>query len=198
MALRLESFDDPRAASRMSEPAEPEGPGEDWRAGHAQGLAEGEARARAAREAEEAALSQALVTALEEAAWTYAEARAAVLGSLRPLLDAMMTRVLPEAAALSLVPRLLDVVEAAAATDSRAPVVIHVAPGLVTTVRAALPLGAPATVVADAAMGPGAARLSLGEAETLLDPEACLGAVAEALAALWPSPATPPLPSLRA
>lgn len=182
MALRLECFED-----RPAPAPEPAGPSPDWLEGHAAGREEGAAEARAALEAEGVALSHALAQSLEDAAWGYAEARGAVLGSLGPLLEAALTRLLPEAAAHSLLPRLLERLLAAAEADSRAPLAIFVAPSRVAALRDALPpAGAHAVVMADPSLGPHAARLSLGGRESALDLDACLLALREGLGALLP------------
>lgn len=182
MALWLECFEDAPAA-----PAEPAGPTPEWLAGHAAGRAEGAAEARAAIEAEGAALSRALAQSLEEAAWSYAEARAAVLASLAPLLEAMLAHVLPAAAGQALLPHLVERLMAAAEADSRAPLAIHVAPSHVEAMRRLLPpAGAHATVAADPSLGPNAARLHLGGRESALDLDACLLTLRESLGALLP------------
>jgi hypothetical protein len=182
MVLWLENFEDaPTAAS------EPAGPTAEWLAGHAAGREEGAAEARAAIEAEEAALSRALAQSLEDAAWSYAEARAAVLRSLEPLLEATLARLLPAAAGQALLPRLLERLMAAAEADSRAPLAIHVAPSRAEALRRLLPsAGAHATVAADPTLGPDAARLVLGARESALDLDACLLALQEGLGALLP------------
>ncbi len=182
MALRLESFEDLPLA-----PPEPAGPTPEWLAGHAAGREEGAAEARAAMAAEGAALSRALAQSLEEAAWSYAEARAAVLHSLAPLLEAVLARLLPAAAGPSLLPRVLERLMAAAEADSRAPLAVHVAPAQAEALRRLLPpAGAHAAVVADASLGPHAARLHLGGRESALDLDACLLALREGLGALVP------------
>lgn len=184
MALRLEDFGD--LADPAPEP--PPGPSPDWLAGFAEGREAGAADARARAEEEGAALSAALARTLEDAAWTYAEAREAVLASLGPLLSTLLDRLLPGFAAEALVPRLVEMALAAARTDASRPVAIHVAPARAAALRLALAsAGAHATVESDPALGPDAARLGHGGRETSLDLAACLASLHEACAAVRPA-----------
>jgi flagellar biosynthesis/type III secretory pathway protein FliH len=177
MALRLESFD-------LADEAPRPGPSADWLAGHAEGLAQGIAEGVAQAEAEGAHLSRELAAALQDAAFSFAEARAQVLASLGPLVETIAARLLPALAAEAVGPWLRAEVERAARADAAQPVALQVHPSRLEAVRACLPPGAAQRLVADPALGPHEARLAFPARESALDLDACLAAIREALAAL--------------
>lgn len=181
MALLLESFDPP-------EQTESSGPSAEWLAGHAAGLAEGIAQEAARAEAEGTRISQELATALQDAAFTFAEARAQVIASLGPLIEVIVARLLPALAAEALGPWLRVEVERAARADAACPVTIHVHPSRLDAVRACLPPGAAHRLSPDPALGPHGARLSCGTRETALDLDACVAGIRAALSNLAETP----------
>ncbi|MBP1805085.1 hypothetical protein [Rubellimicrobium aerolatum] len=181
MGLMLESFD---AAPPEPVPEEPAGPSAEWREGFAAGHAEGLSQGRAEAEAESAHLSAELARGLQDMAFGYAEARGQVLAALRPLVELLIERLLPQLAAEALGPWIAQAVLDAARADSAAPLVVDLHPDRIEAVRACLPPGMPATLRPDPALGPNAARLSTLHRESDLDIDACLGAIREALSAL--------------
>jgi flagellar biosynthesis/type III secretory pathway protein FliH len=184
MGLALEAFDEVLPGAFPEAPPVPAGPSAEWVMGHAAGLAEGLAAGQARAEAASATLSAELAQALGDAAFGFAEARAQVLGSLRPLVRAVLDALLPEAAALSLAPRVAEAVLEAASLDSAAPVRVCVHPSRLEAVRACLPANGPFALRADARLGPHAAEIGTRAEETALDLDACLAALTEALAPL--------------
>lgn len=191
MGFWLESFDEvaPPAAP------EPSGPSEDWLEGHAAGLTEGHAAGRAEAEAEGALLLRGLVQTIDDMTFSYVEARAQVLLALRPLFGLVAERLLPAVAGEALAAWLAEAVVEAARADVPAPLVIAVHPSRAADLAACLPsLAAGAggrsgvQVVADPSLEFNAARLAQPGAETALDLDACVAALAEALSALFHEP----------
>lgn len=178
MAILLEAFDLP------AEEAAPSGPSVDWLDGHAAGHAAGLAQGRAEAEAEAAHLSRELAQNLQDMAFGYAEAREQVLLSLRPLVRLLTDRLLPALAAEGLGAWITEAVLEAARADTAVPMVVELHPDRLHAVQACLPPGLPATLRANPALGPGAARLLRPDRESELDLDTCLAVLSEALAAL--------------
>lgn len=113
----LESFDATPAAD--VEPA----PTADWLAGHAAGLAEG----RAAALAEQGMLRAEAAQALADLAFNFREAETVLLARLRPLFRAIADQAVPEILRETLGVALLEELDALAAADLAAGVVLRVA-----------------------------------------------------------------------
>lgn len=172
--LRFEPFD--------AEPVAPvpEGPSEDWLAGHAAGLAEAaESDLHRRAVAEEAAL-----TALADVAFTWAEARAGVLAALSPLFRALADRLVPELAGEAFALNVLDALDRAAAED------VPAAPALAVSAEDADHLGpildraVPGLRLSvDPGLSSGQARIARDETETVLDTPALVAALRAILSA---------------
>lgn len=171
--LRFEPFDGTPVA------AEPPGPSADWLAGHARGLADAaETDARRQAIAAEAALA-----ALGDLAFTWAEARSAVLGALVPFFRTLGDRLVPELAGEAFALHLLDTLCHAAAADVAEAPDLQLSPADAARVGPILTHAPPVRVVSDPALAPGQARLAAGGGETALDTPALVAALREVLAA---------------
>jgi hypothetical protein len=169
--LRFEPFD----ASPVT--PVPQGPSDDWLAGHARGLSDAtEAAAVRRAVAEEAALA-----ALGDLSFTWAEARATVLASLVPFFRSLSDRLLPEIAAGAFPLHLVDELSRAAARDIATAPHLRLSPADMVLV-AQLDLGG-VRLTADPTLSPGQARLGHGAGSTLLDTPALLAALQEVTAA---------------
>ncbi|NDV02527.1 hypothetical protein [Pseudoroseicyclus tamaricis] len=183
----LEDFDT-RAPAPEPPPPEPAGPSADWLEGHAAGRAEAEAEAASRRDAAAAELAQVL----EAMEFTFVEARAHVLASLRPLVSEMAEGLLPGLAEAARVPALIELVMAAAEEDARAPLRLTISPALHEALAPQLPLpaGPPLEVVADADLPDGRALLMTPEGRgTALDYADYLDELRQTLSALTHEPA---------
>ena len=169
--LRFEPFDATPVA------AAPAGPSEDWLAGHARGLSDAAETAAARR----AAAEEAALAALGDLAFTWAEARAAVLAALVPFFRTLSDRLLPDLAAGSFPLHLVEELSRAAARDIDATPGIMVSPDEMALI-AALNLGG-VRLTADPTLASGQARLGHGAGSTLLDTPALLAALQEVTAA---------------
>jgi hypothetical protein len=171
--LRFEPFDASPVAPVSLEPSA------DWRAGHACGLAEaseGDAHRRAL--AEEAALAM-----LADLAFTWAEARAGVLGALVPLFRALGDRLVPDLAGAAFPLHLCDALLRAAAEDVAAVPDLCVCPEDAARLAPILTHAPPVRLVPDPALESGQARIACGGVETALDTPALVAALCEILAA---------------
>jgi flagellar assembly protein FliH len=185
--LRFEAFDGAPVA------AAPPGPSPDWLDGHARGLADAaETDARRQAVAAEAVLAQ-----LGDIAFTWAEARSALLGALVPFFRALGDRLVPDIAGEAFGLHLLDTLCRAAAADLPEVPDLHLAPDDAARVAPLLTHAPPVRVIADPALASGQARLAAGGAETALDTPALVAALREVLAAFddaagAPAPADAP------
>jgi hypothetical protein len=172
--LRFEPFDDRPVT------VDP-GPTEDWRAGHAQGLAE----AAAAAQLSEAATAEAALAALGDLAFTWAEARGAVLGALVPFFRALSERLLPDLAADAFMLHLVAELSQSAAADVPPAPGLALAPDDVARVMPLLDAAQLAGIrlTPDPALAPGQARILRGNGGTALDMPALVAALQEVIAA---------------
>jgi flagellar assembly protein FliH len=155
---------------------------QDWHDGHAAGFAAGQA----VMERQQDRLREDVVQAVLDMNFTFAEARTQVLKSLAPLLDRVVSQLLPAMSRDVTVPRIVEMMLAAAQLDSRAPMAIHVHPTVLAGLHAAWPAGAATavTLIPDPGLSPGQALMQHNETETLLDPEGVLLRVREIFATL--------------
>jgi len=160
----------------------PAGPGEDWLAGHAAGLAEG--RALALAEAD--TLRHETARAIADLGLSFAEAQGHVLARLAPLFALLADRVVPRLLHETLGAALLDELATAARADAGAPLALCVAPADAAAVEAVLPLlpGVRVAVRADPRLTPGAALIGHGDGESAFDLDRLGRDIAAALAAL--------------
>lgn len=182
-SLALEAFD---VVPKPVEP--PPGPSEDWKSGHAAGVADGLAKAGS----HQAVLTDAVVQAISDMTFTYAEARAQVLSSLQPLFAAMMSRLLPDIARAVLLPHVVELLGEAARADSRMPIAIAVHPSLRGGIDHALGrmAGPGPLLLSDPYITPGQVILRHGVTETALDLDGLVAELTEVLAAILDPSAT--------
>lgn len=181
---RFEPFDTETGA------ASADAPSAEWRAGHASGLAEAaESDARRRAVAEEAALA-----ALADLAFTWAEARGAVLAALVPLFRELADRLLPALAGEAFPLHLIETLSRVAAQDVSTAPELHLSPTDVARVAPLLASAPPLRVSADPALAPGQARIGRGMGETVLDTPALVAALAEILSAFGDAADTDPVP----
>lgn len=182
-SLALEAFD-----LAPQPPVEHPGPSDDWKSGHAEGLADGLAMA----ELRQTMLAETVVQAIADLSFTYAEARAQVLMSLRPLFAAIMSRLLPDIATAALLPHVVDLLAEAAQADSAMPVAITVHPSLQGGLAQVLAsAGTPMPKIQpDPNLGLGQVILRHGGSETALDLDGLVTDITAVLASILDTSAT--------
>lgn len=172
----LESFD-----TAPLPPVE-SGPSEDWRNGHAAGLAEG----RAAAAAEHRRLTAEAVQALADLAFGFRETEIQVLARLSPLFRALADSIVPQVMQATLGLVLAEAIDDAAAADAARPAVLQAHPddcdGIGDAVRG-LP-GHPFEVRPDPRLPRGQVLLTTGMGATSFDFDRLNRDIAAALEAL--------------
>ncbi len=149
-----------------------------WDEGRAAGLAEADTRAGAVDRATAARLAESL----QETAFTFHEARTAVLGGVAPLIQAALRAVLPSVAADHLAQTITEAVTPFLQEDH--PVTLFTTPAEAEILRARLaPSALPLTFAVDDTLAPGSVRLKADAAESSIDParaaEAALAAISD-------------------
>ncbi len=150
--------------------------------GYAAGWEDATAAAERARaEGAEAALAQ-----LQDLSFTYHEARAHVLRSVLPLIEAVADKVVPTVLRETLGARLAELVEAHAEEAATAEVEILTAPGEAAALREALDgrAGFPVAVREEEGLDPGLHHVRLGRVERELDLAGLERGLRDALGAL--------------
>ncbi len=180
MKLRLESFDAPPPAPAAGEP---EVADEARLAAWEQGYAAGWDDAVAAAAQDASRMSADLARHLQELGFTYHEARSHVLRGLEPLILALLDRVLPAAARAGLGALVAETLRPLAAELALPAVRVTLHPATRPAVEPFLLMepSLPVEIVEDAALGPAEVLLALGGAESRLDLEATLAALASAV-----------------
>lgn len=158
------------------------GPSEDWREGHAAGMAE----ALAASRFDQAALSEALVQRLADMSFGYHEARGHLIASLAPLFTQLIEAFVPRLGRAMLVPFLAESLAEAAGAALDGPITLRVSEAEHDAIAAALAGAAqlPFALRADPALTPGQALLDSGAGESALDIDALIGEAQGILASL--------------
>lgn len=168
-ALRLEVFEtDDRNPTVVTDRAALE---EARRVAFDEGMAAG--RAAALAEAEGALLrrEQDLAQNLQALSFTFHEARAHVLGSLRPLLESVVVPLLPAIAYETLPALVAEALAPLAEEQADAPARLSHHPDARDAVRRLIAQGTlPLNLHEDATLPPGAVHLQLGKAEARIDP----------------------------
>ncbi len=163
-----------------------------YEAGHRAGWDACEAAARAAG----TDLREAVGTHLQALAFTYQEAQEHVLRGLKPLLQEMTAKVLPQLAHQMLLPRIVEQLHPLVAEGAAHPVTIRVAPTQLEAAEAFLSVtpGHPFRVAPGTELGPGQAILATGQTEQKIDLDGAItamsAAVTEFLETHWLSQAT--------
>lgn len=180
--LHLESFETGAGAAEhvVKTLAELE---EDRLAAFEQGYAAGWDDSNATREAEEAKIRLAIGQSLQEMSFTYHEARHHLLESIRPLVVAMVEKVVPAAARASLPEIVADQICAVGPPMTDSALVVTTNPGNVPTVQKLLSeqITPPFVVSADASLGAGQAFIRFSKAETRIDLDEVVARIASAI-----------------
>lgn len=184
--LRLEVFDPPDRAGPRPEPA-PDEAEEARLAAYEQGYAAGWDDAAAAQDAEVARLRADLGRNLEDLAFTYQEAHSHVLRTLEPLLQDMVTKVLPAIARESIGHVVLDHLRPLARELAGAPIAIVANPANRAAIERLLvaEAGFPLSFEDEPSLGEGQVYLRLGEAESRVDLDGVIAAISAAVSAFF-------------
>lgn len=184
MPLRLETF---AADEDVLAPALPDVGEEARLSAYDDGYAAGWEDALAARDDDAARLRDGVGQTLQTLGFSYHEARAHVLQSLRPLLEAMATQLLPRLAATAIGPMTADLVMTLAADSADQPITLRLHPATRSTVEGFLtpPPSLPLTVTEDATLTPGQVVLQAGPAGARVDLDGAIAEIAAALAAFY-------------
>lgn len=186
MPLRLETFaDDGNALASLD--ALPEAGEEARLSAYDDGYAAGWEDALAARDDDTARLRDAAGQNLQTLGFSYQEARMHILQSLRPLLEAMVVRLLPRLAAEAMGPLVADVVMALATESADQPITLRLHPTTRTAVEGFLtpPPSLPLTLTEDASLTPGQVVLQAGPSGARVDIDGAIAEIAAALAAFY-------------
>ena len=124
---------------------------------------------------------------LRELSFTYHEAYGQMAKSLEPLLNRIVTSVLPEIAQKSLGPQISEILGEAAKTTSEQAVEIVVGSGNADLVREMLEtqIGIPVRLIEEPSLGEGQAYLRFGDAERQIDYDDVLAGVSRAVDAFF-------------
>lgn len=184
--LRLESFDvNPGRVERQLMTA---GEREDLRlAAFEKGYSAGWDDAVAAQIGEAGRLRTDLARNLQDLSFTYHEARNHVLRAMEPLLRDMVAKVLPAVARSSIAPLALEALKPLAEEMAGAPITVLASPAMRDLVEGFLSgnQALPLRVVAEPTLGEGQVYLRMGQAETRVDLDGVIAAIASAIAAYF-------------
>ncbi len=186
MALRLETFS--VEDEWVKPPSAPAEAAEEARlSAYDDGYAAGWEDALAARDDEAARLRDAVGQTLQSLGFSYHEARSHLLQALRPLLEAMVARLLPRLAAEAIGPMVADVVMTLAADCADQPVTLRLHPATRRAVEGYLtpPPSLPLTLTDDVGLTPGQAVLLAGPSGARIDLDGAIAEIAAALAAFY-------------
>ncbi len=130
----------------------------------------------------QADLREGIARSLEDMAFTYHEARQAMLKALEPLLFEILEKVLPEAARAALPAVIAETLMPHAVEATEIPALIHVHPEDEAAVQSALGVPAfPVRLLASETLNPGQALIRLGTAEHLIDLSGAVTAIRAAV-----------------
>ncbi|WP_341367497.1 hypothetical protein [Yoonia sp. BS5-3] len=173
-ALTLESFDDVET--------EEIAPLRTFEEGYEEGLQAGIAQTQA----EIGALNAELVQNIGNLDFGYVEARNEIIGSLTPLLRAVVEKVLPHCVAEGFAGQLADLLMQTAEQDASAAINLHVHPGQRAAVETAVEQTATQVILHDdPSLSEHAAWIGHQRTETLLDIDGLLSAITETLGAFY-------------
>ena len=185
MPLKLESFGSDNPPSVVAPGPEPTD--EARLSAYDDGYSAGWEDALAARDDEVARLRDAVGQNLQTLGFTYHEARAHVLQSLRLLLEAMVEQLLPRLAAEAMPPIVAEVVMKLAADCAERPVILRLHPQARTAVESFLTPHAslPMDLSEDTSLSPGQVILQAGSAGARIDLDGAIAEIGSALAAFY-------------
>lgn len=180
--LELEAFDMPNPASQLPEALQAEV--EEVRlTAYEKGYSAGWDDAISAQNADVARLRSDLGHNLMEMSLSYRDARRHVLGTLEPLLNDMVGKVLPAIAHQTLGHIILEQLRPVAETLASAPITVKTAPATHEMVEKLLTgeAGLPVRVIAEPTLSDGQAYLKLAESEVLVDLDGVIAAISSAV-----------------
>lgn len=124
---------------------------------------------------------------LQELGFTYHEAYSHLTRALKPVLDQIVTSVLPDIARKSLGPRIVEQLAELAQAEGRQQVEIVVSPANADLMRTLLEkdTGFPVALIEEASLGEGQAFLRFGETERHIDHDEVLSGISEAVDAFF-------------
>jgi hypothetical protein len=186
MPLRLETFGADDDAVGPPD-ALPEAGEEARLSAYDDGYSAGWEDALAARDDDAARLCNAVGQNLQALGFSYHEARMHILQSLRPLLEAMVSRLLPRLAAEAIGPMVADVVMTLAAESADQPITLRLHPATRSAVEGFLtpPPSLPLTLTEDANQTPGQVVVQAGPSGAQVDLDGAIAEIAAALAAFY-------------
>ena len=171
--LSLESFED---CPKSNKP-----PSADYETGYEEGFA----AATAISSANTKALEQTLVQAIVDIDFSFAEARAELLGALSPLLTKVVNRLLPEITAASFGPVIVETLLSAAAADTDKSAQVHVHPSQHESIKKLMAAEKQnVVVIEDPNLTEHSAWIGLAQDETFLDADSLLAEIRAALNAV--------------
>lgn len=136
-----------------------------------------------AQHSDQTQISAELARNLKSLSFTFADARQHVLDAMEPVLQDIVTRLLPAIARESLAPTILHSLRPLAerASDSPVEIVIHPSARMAVDAVLAQSNGPPAVVVEEPSLGEGQAFLRLGQSETRIDLDSAIAEISTAL-----------------
>ncbi|SEO07741.1 flagellar assembly protein FliH [Salinihabitans flavidus] len=184
IAHLLEDFSTPTADT----PTHAETTGDaDMLASFEQGYKAGWDDAIKASSEEQAHIAADLARNLQDLSFTYTEAYVAMAAAMKPVLEQIVTKVLPPIAQASLVPRIVEQLEdlCKGATDVTAEIVA--APGTAERLSAYLPgsISMPVEILEDSSLTDGQAFIRLGTREKQIAMDDVLSGIEEAIAGFF-------------
>jgi flagellar assembly protein FliH len=179
MALRLEVFDEPLAAASPADP----GGDEQRLAIYEQGYAAGWEDAQTALAGDQNRARADLARNLQSLSFTYHEARGHILRALAPLMETVVSRILPDIAREALPSTVLETLMNAAEDIVDAPVTIVLNPASRPAVETLLSqaTGLPVTLRDEPTLAEGQVYIRLGDSETQVDLDRAVSEVAAAV-----------------
>lgn len=152
-------------------------------AAYEQGYAAGWDDAATAASDELARLKLDLARNLQSLGFTYHEARLHVLRGVEPLLQDIVTRLLPEMARAALAPLVLESLMPLAARMADAPVTLVISPAARAAAESLIDRSCnlPLTLLEEPSLGEGQAYLRLGDCETRIDLDRAIADITAAL-----------------
>lgn len=160
-----------------------------------EGYSAGWEDAVAAEAAGQERLGADLARHLQDLGFTYQEARIHVLRMVEPLLEQVVTKLLPRIAHAAIAPVVAEALMPMAEQLSEAPLHLVVNPTMrerVETRLSAMTSGLPLIVVAEPTLGEGQAYLRLGEAELRVDLDQAIARISDAVHGFFELSRTPP------
>ncbi|WP_108483850.1 flagellar biosynthesis protein [Oceaniglobus ichthyenteri] len=189
--LHLEDFSaaqlTPRPTSALPDLANPTPPAEEQAlAAYDKGYAAGWEDASLAASQSQDKLQTAMANNIEDLGFTYHEARAHVMRSLTPLLNGMLTKLLPRMIRDSLGARIMEEIDSIAQGAADTPIELMVfpddAPHLKPIVDKITSL--PLSLVAESTVPQGQIFLRIGQVEREIDLEGAIASIGQAVSAL--------------